>query len=86
MCGIIGYIGRREVSPLLIDGLKRLEYRGYDSCGIAVLDDGTPQVLRSVGRVQKAQGLSVIGVIPPGAGTTPGSRWAPGEAARPTCP
>jgi len=52
MCGIIGYIGHREVSPVLIDGLKRLEYRGYDSCGIAVLEDGRSTVLRSAGRVQ----------------------------------
>ncbi len=38
MCGIIGYLGEREASPVLIDGLKCLEYRGYDSAGIAVLD------------------------------------------------
>jgi glucosamine--fructose-6-phosphate aminotransferase (isomerizing) len=51
MCGIIGYIGSRDHTSLLIDGLKRLEYRGYDSCGIAVLDNGTPKIWRSVGRV-----------------------------------
>ena len=51
MCGIVGYIGWREPSELLIDGLRRLEYRGYDSCGIAVLDNGTPRVIRSVGRI-----------------------------------
>ena len=39
MCGIVGYIGSRDVYPLLINGLKRLEYRGYDSAGIAILDD-----------------------------------------------
>ena len=61
MCGIIGYIGRREVPGVLIEGLKRLEYRGYDSCGIAVLDNGTPKLVRSAGRVrtleEKVRGL-----------------------------
>jgi glucosamine--fructose-6-phosphate aminotransferase (isomerizing) len=37
MCGIIGYIGRSEATPILIDGLRRLEYRGYDSAGVATL-------------------------------------------------
>ena len=40
MCGIIGYIGPKEVVPVLIDGLRRLEYRGYDSAGVAVVRDG----------------------------------------------
>ena len=40
MCGIVGYVGHRGVAPLLIEGLKRLEYRGYDSSGIAVVADG----------------------------------------------
>jgi glutamine---fructose-6-phosphate transaminase (isomerizing) len=51
MCGIVGYIGSREVSSVLVDGLKRLEYRGYDSCGVAIMDQGTPNVIRSVGRI-----------------------------------
>ena len=38
MCGIVGYIGREEAAPILLDGLKRLEYRGYDSAGMAVYD------------------------------------------------
>ena len=61
MCGIVGYIGGRDCKPLLLDGLKRMEYRGYDSCGIAVIDNGHPQVVRSVGRVssleEKLRGL-----------------------------
>jgi glucosamine--fructose-6-phosphate aminotransferase (isomerizing) len=40
MCGIIGYIGPKDVVPVLIDGLRRLEYRGYDSAGVAVVRDG----------------------------------------------
>jgi glucosamine--fructose-6-phosphate aminotransferase (isomerizing) len=51
MCGIVGYIGSREVSSVLVDGLKRLEYRGYDSCGVAIMDEGKPNIVRSVGRI-----------------------------------
>ena len=51
MCGIVGYIGPREVSTVLVDGLKRLEYRGYDSCGLAIMDEGKASVIRSVGRI-----------------------------------
>src|SRR3989454_3497432 len=51
MCGIVGYIGNREVSSVLVDGLKRLEYRGYDSCGVAIIDEGRAKVIRSVGRI-----------------------------------
>ena len=40
MCGIIGYVGKKAASPILLEGLRRLEYRGYDSAGIAVVHDG----------------------------------------------
>ncbi|WP_456405560.1 glutamine--fructose-6-phosphate transaminase (isomerizing) [Thiolapillus sp.] len=52
MCGIVGAIGRRDITPVLMEGLKRLEYRGYDSAGIAIRDDaGHIQRIRSVGKV-----------------------------------
>ena len=53
MCGIVGAIAERNVVPILIEGLRRLEYRGYDSAGIAVLDDGEVRRLRRVGKVQE---------------------------------
>ena len=53
MCGIVGYIGREEAAPILLDGLSRLEYRGYDSAGIAVwsANEGL-QVAKAKGRLQ----------------------------------
>ena len=51
MCGIVAYIGQREATPILMEGLKRLEYRGYDSAGIAVIKDGELVIRRSVGRI-----------------------------------
>jgi len=51
MCGIVGYVGDSEALPVLISGMERLEYRGYDSAGIAVVDDGTFQVVRKAGQI-----------------------------------
>ncbi|MCS7101028.1 MAG: glutamine--fructose-6-phosphate transaminase (isomerizing), partial [Burkholderiaceae bacterium] len=51
MCGIVGAVAQRDIVPVLIEGLRRLEYRGYDSCGVAVYADGELKRVRSVGRV-----------------------------------
>lgn len=51
MCGIVGYIGTKDASEVLLDGLKRLEYRGYDSAGVAIIDAGKVDVRRSVGKL-----------------------------------
>src|SRR3989475_12813397 len=52
MCGIIGYVGNRAAKELLLHGLERLEYRGYDSAGIALLENGGLDYVRAVGNLQ----------------------------------
>src|SRR5256885_14384738 len=58
MCGIVGYIGKADATPILLDGLRRLEYRGYDSAGIATLDGGgSLQVRKCIGRISSLADL-----------------------------
>jgi len=75
MCGIVGYVGKQDAVPILLEGLKRLEYRGYDSAGIAVLRDGKIEVRRSVGKLANLEKALAGKVVrgPVGIGHT---RWA----------
>ena len=53
MCGIIGYVGKKAASPILLEGLRRLEYRGYDSAGVAVLDHATLSLRKKKGKIDE---------------------------------
>jgi glucosamine--fructose-6-phosphate aminotransferase (isomerizing) len=75
MCGIIGYIGAKQVVPVLIDGLRRLEYRGYDSAGVAVVRDGEIDIRRSAGKLARLE--EAIATTPiEGAYGVGHTRWA----------
>ncbi len=52
MCGIVGYIGKKEKKEILLDGLKELEYRGYDSAGIAIIENKKLQYFKAVGKLE----------------------------------
>ena len=75
MCGIVCYVGDREAKPILVEGLKRLEYRGYDSAGIAVQDGRNIGFFRSVGKIAELERL--IGELAiPGSSGIGHTRWA----------
>ena len=75
MCGIVGYVGRAEAGPILLDGLRRLEYRGYDSAGIAVVDGSHVETRKCAGRIA---GLTKLMADAPPSGTfgISHTRWA----------
>jgi glucosamine--fructose-6-phosphate aminotransferase (isomerizing) len=75
VCGIVGYVGPREATEVLIEGLRRLEYRGYDSAGVAVLNGSGVQVRKAVGRLSELE--KAIKASPPHGGVGIGhTRWA----------
>jgi len=75
MCGIVGYAGPDEALPIILEGLERLEYRGYDSAGVAILDGGL-SVEKKAGKVQDLQKEISEGVPPPGRVGMGHTRWA----------
>ncbi|MFH2012188.1 MAG: glutamine--fructose-6-phosphate transaminase (isomerizing) [Pseudomonadota bacterium] len=75
MCGIIGYIGKKECTPILLEGLKKLEYRGYDSAGIAVFDNGGIEVRRCKGKIKNLED-SIINKVFCGSVGIGHTRWA----------
>ncbi|MBI4424138.1 MAG: glutamine--fructose-6-phosphate transaminase (isomerizing) [Elusimicrobia bacterium] len=75
MCGIVGYIGPRQAVPLLLSGLKRLEYRGYDSAGVAILSNGSLGVIRTVGKLSNLEARLAQSALPGSVGLGH-TRWA----------
>ncbi|MCI8321410.1 MAG: glutamine--fructose-6-phosphate transaminase (isomerizing) [Dorea sp.] len=76
MCGIVGYIGRRQAAPILLDGLSKLEYRGYDSAGIAVYNGNEIGMEKSKGRLKVLSELTHDGETLPGTLGIGHTRWA----------
>ena len=76
MCGIVGYTGSQPAAPILLDGLKKLEYRGYDSAGVAVLNEGTIRVDKVSGRIANLCELTDDGKNCPGLIGIGHTRWA----------
>jgi len=76
MCGIVGYIGRRPALPVVLDGLKRLEYRGYDSAGVAVVSNGKVGVTKTEGRMTALLDKLTQGALPESTVAIGHTRWA----------
>ena len=76
MCGIVGYTGAQEAAPLLLDGLKKLEYRGYDSAGIAVENSGVIRMIKASGQIANLAEKTRGGAELPGCSGIGHTRWA----------
>ena len=76
MCGIVGYVGTQQAAPLLLEGLRRLEYRGYDSAGMAVRGPEGLMVQKAKGRLQALADLTREGKAMPGTIGIGHTRWA----------
>ena len=76
MCGIVGYIGKRKAAPIILDGLAKLEYRGYDSAGMAIFDGEKINIEKSVGRLKVLENLTRGGETMPGVSGIGHTRWA----------
>lgn len=76
MCGIVGYAGTQNAAPVLLEGLKKLEYRGYDSAGIAVLNDGRISISKVTGRIAGLAEKTEDGRLLPGVTGIGHTRWA----------
>ncbi len=76
MCGIVGYVGKQQAAPILLEGLSRLEYRGYDSAGICVEQDGRLEIEKAKGRLQNLIAKTDNGASLPGTLGIGHTRWA----------
>lgn len=76
MCGIVGYVGKEQAAPILLDGLSKLEYRGYDSAGIAIYNEGKIDMVKAKGRLNVLFSLTQGGSALPGTVGIGHTRWA----------
>ena len=76
MCGIVGYIGNEQAAPIILDGLSKLEYRGYDSAGMAIFDGAKLNIVKTAGRLKALEDLTHDGETMPGSVGIGHTRWA----------